>query len=83
MPSHPIPDAPVSNARLIAELQAVAIGIELVGLERLPEVMTGGRVPNELLCPLCREDTPSTEAFELFGTVMCAECAASHFEDES
>lgn len=39
--------------------------------------------PTEMLCPLCREDNPSTEAFELFGTVMCAECAASHFEDAS
>jgi hypothetical protein len=29
----------VSNARLAAELQAVAIGIHLVGLDRLPEVM--------------------------------------------
>lgn len=30
---------PVSNARLIAELQALTIGIHLVGLDRLPEVM--------------------------------------------
>ena len=29
----------MSNARLIAELQAVQIGIHLVGLDRLPEVM--------------------------------------------
>ena len=29
-----------NNARLIAELQAVAVGIHLVGLDRLPEVMT-------------------------------------------
>lgn len=29
----------VSNARLIAELQAVTIGIHLVGLDRLPTVM--------------------------------------------
>lgn len=29
----------VSNASLIAELQAVALGIHLVGLARLPEVM--------------------------------------------
>lgn len=29
---------PVSNARLIAELQAVTLGIHLVGLDRLPEV---------------------------------------------
>ena len=29
----------VSNARLAAELQAVALGIRLVGLARLPEVM--------------------------------------------
>jgi len=28
-----------SNARVIADLQAVAIGIQLVGLDRLPEVM--------------------------------------------
>lgn len=34
----------VSNARLIAELQAVAIGIHLVGLDRLPTVM-GPRAP--------------------------------------
>lgn len=30
---------PVSNARMIAELQALALGIHLVGLDRLPEVM--------------------------------------------
>ncbi|MDX2334576.1 hypothetical protein [Brevundimonas vesicularis] len=29
-----------NNARLIAELQAVTLGIHLVGLDRLPEVMT-------------------------------------------
>ena len=34
---------PVSNARLIAELQAVTLGIHLVGLDRLPEVMGAGR----------------------------------------
>lgn len=34
----------VSNARLIAELQAITIGIHLVGLERLPTVM-GPRAP--------------------------------------
>jgi len=28
-----------NNARLIAELQAVTLGIHLVGLDRLPEVM--------------------------------------------
>lgn len=33
------PDEPVSNARMIAELQAVAIGIRLVGLAMLPSVM--------------------------------------------
>ena len=33
---------PISNARLIAELQALTIGIHLVGLDRLPKVMSGG-----------------------------------------
>ena len=33
----------VSDARLIAELQAVTIGIHLVGLDRLPEVMNPAR----------------------------------------
>jgi hypothetical protein len=32
-------DEPVSNAQLIAQLQAVTLGIHLVGLDRLPEVM--------------------------------------------
>jgi len=36
-------EAPTSNARLIAELQAVTIGIHLVGLDRLPEVMRDGK----------------------------------------
>lgn len=31
--------ASISNARLVAELQAVTIGIHLVGLDQLPEVM--------------------------------------------
>lgn len=35
----PIAGGGANNARLIAELQAVAIGIRLVGLRRLPEVM--------------------------------------------
>ena len=30
---------PVSNARLIAELQSVAIAIRIGGLSRLPEMM--------------------------------------------
>lgn len=33
-----------------------------------------------LLCPECGEDTPSTEAFEVFGLVLCAECAADLFD---
>jgi len=33
-----------------------------------------------LLCPECGEDTPSTEAFEVFGVVLCAECAADLFD---
>jgi hypothetical protein len=32
-----------NNARLIAELQAVTLGIHLVGLNRLPEVMNANR----------------------------------------
>lgn len=32
-----------NNARLIAELQAVTLGIHLVGLDRLPEVMNANR----------------------------------------
>lgn len=39
--------ATVSNARLIAELQAVAIGIRLVGLDRLPEVMAPAPTPQQ------------------------------------
>lgn len=35
---------------------------------------------NELLCPKCGEDAPSTEAFEAFGEVMCAECAVALFD---
>lgn len=31
-----------NNARLVAELQAVTLGINLVGLDRLPEVMRDG-----------------------------------------
>lgn len=34
----------MNNARLIAELQALTLGIHLVGLARLPEVMSAGRV---------------------------------------
>lgn len=37
-----------NNARLIAELQAVTLGIHLVGLNRLPEVMT--RTPPTTTC---------------------------------
>lgn len=33
-----------NNARLIAELQAVTLGIHLVGLDRLPEVMNANRL---------------------------------------
>lgn len=36
------PETP-SNARLVAELQALTIGIHLVGLDRLPEVMTASQ----------------------------------------
>lgn len=32
-----------SSARVIAELQALAIGIHLVGLDRLPEVMAASK----------------------------------------
>lgn len=38
---------PANNARLIAELQAVAIGIHLVGLNRLAEVMRPAPQPPE------------------------------------
>jgi hypothetical protein len=34
----------------------------------------------ELLCPACGEDTPSTEAYEVFNVVLCAECAATMFD---
>lgn len=37
--NRPDPEPADNNARLIAELQAVALGIHLVGLDRLPEVM--------------------------------------------
>lgn len=33
-----------------------------------------------LACPECLEDTVSTEAFEVFGVVMCADCAADLFD---
>ena len=33
-----------NNARLIAELQAVTLGIHLVGLDRLPEVVPANRL---------------------------------------
>jgi hypothetical protein len=33
------PTAPQSNARVIAELQAVTLAIRMFGLSRLPEVM--------------------------------------------
>ena len=35
-----------------------------------------------LLCPECQEDTPSTEAYEVFGVILCAECAADLFDPE-
>lgn len=37
-----------NNARLIAELQSVTLGIHLVGLDRLPEVIT--RTPPTTTC---------------------------------
>lgn len=81
--SVPTEPEPISNARLAAELQAVALAIHIYGLEGYAR-MTGQRVQEtpvtEMLCPLCQEDTPSTEAFEHFGQVMCAECAASLYD---
>lgn len=53
-----------SNARMIAQLQAVAIGIQLVGLDRLPEVMTGGTVSQDGYEPKANEPSsphPTTE----------------------
>lgn len=44
-----------NNARLIAELQAVTLGIHLVGLDRLPEVMTANRAR------ATGEDSPANE----------------------
>lgn len=44
-----------NNARLIAELQAVTLGINLVGLDRLPDVMTANR-PSAT-----GEDSPANE----------------------
>ena len=44
-----------NNARLIAELQAVTLGIHLVGLDRLPEVMNASR-PSPT-----GEDSPANE----------------------
>jgi hypothetical protein len=41
---------PISNARLIAELQAVTVGIHLVGLDRLPQVMNANRPQDAILC---------------------------------
>lgn len=38
----------VSNARMIAELQALTLGIHLVGLDKLPAVMT--RTPPAMTC---------------------------------
>lgn len=35
---------------------------------------------NELLCPECQSDTPSTEAYEMLGVVLCTECAAHLFD---
>lgn len=40
---------PINNARLIAELQAVTLGIHLVGLDRLPEVMNANRPQSAIL----------------------------------
>lgn len=39
----PTEGQPISNARLVAELQALTLGIHLVGLDRLSEVMQGNR----------------------------------------
>lgn len=44
-----------NNARLIAELQAVTLGIHLVGLDQLPEVMTANR------SSATGEDSPANE----------------------
>ena len=44
-----------NNARLIAELQAVTLGIHLVGLDRLPEVMTANSTR------ATGEDSPANE----------------------
>ena len=32
------------------------------------------------LCPECGDESPSVEAFEVFGVVLCAECAADLFD---
>ena len=47
-----------NNARLIAELQAVTLGIHLVGLDRLPEVMTANSAR------ATGEDSPANEGEE-------------------
>jgi hypothetical protein len=39
---------PPTNAEVIAELQAISLGIHMVGLDRLPEVMT--RTPPTTTC---------------------------------
>lgn len=41
-------EADVSNARLIAELQAVTLGIHMVGLDKLPEHFS--RTPPTTTC---------------------------------
>ena len=43
-----VDDGQVSNARLIAELQAITLGIHMVGLDRLSESMT--RTPPPTTC---------------------------------
>ncbi len=47
-----------NNARLIAELQALTIGIHLVGLERLPDVMNAGRTTSQV--GIANGDEPKT-----------------------
>lgn len=37
-PIESAPPQPLNNARLVAELQAVALAIRIAGLDRLPEV---------------------------------------------
>lgn len=40
---------------------------------------------DQTFCPQCGEpcdDMPNTEAFEVFGEIMCADCAVTLFEAE-